>query len=403
MPPTAGTGAEFLAGVSAALQSSAVKQAYRCWAEIDLTALRENLALLRNRVGPSVRILTVVKADAYGHGLKQIAALLMQSGTDIFGVANLGEAEAILNVGRGWPVLMLGASLPDEIELALRLGVMPTVSSREEAQAFSGAAVRLQKRAKVHVKIDTGMGRLGVAMKDARALIRDVLQLPGLVLEGVYTHYADAGEDLAFSRLQRRRFSDLLRWLGQIGVRVPMIHASNSAALLSDAGSHFNVVRPGLLVYGVMPPMRTGISGAVIGRFRPALSWFCRIGLIKEVEPGARLSYGGTFVAARKMRVAVLTAGYGDGYFRAGSNRSEVLIRGRRCRVVGRVTMDQTLVDVSEVDGIEVGDVAVLIGRQGDQEITATALAESWGTIAWEVLTGITYRVARVYRGGEAA
>ena len=380
-----------------------MKISHRCWAEIDLDALRGNLAWIRHRVGPQVKILTVVKADAYGHGLKQIAALLMQSGTDIFGVANLAEAHAIRSVGKGWPILMLGACLPDEIETAVRDEVRPTISSLAEAGVFSAAAVRLRRTVAVHVKVDTGMGRLGVARENALPLLRAVSKLPGLALEGLYTHYASAEDDAKFSREQARRFQQLLRELAADGIQVPLIHANNSAALLHEPETIFNLVRPGLLVYGVLPQGKRTDNSILRKYFHPALSWKCRVGLVKQIAKGTSLSYGRSFIAPRKMRVATITAGYGDGYLRAASNHAEVLVQGWRCRVLGRVTMDQMLVDVSRVKSVSAGDEVALIGRQGNETITATELAGWCGTIPWEVLTAITYRVPRIYRGGQAA
>ena len=377
--------------------------AYRCWAEIDLIALRGNLAWIRHRVGPQKKIITVVKADAYGHGLKQIAALLMQSGTDIFGVANLAEAQAIRSVGRGWPVLMLGACLPEEVELAVRDGVMPTISSLAEARAFEKAAARQNKIANVQVKVDTGMGRLGVAADAAVELITRLHKLRHLSVTGLYTHFASAEDDRKFSREQRRRFAAVVVALGAKNLLPPMIHAQNSAALLHEPDEAANVVRPGLLVYGVVPPGRRKLDEMAAKHLHAALALKCRVSLVKEIPRGTPLSYGGTFVAPRRMRVATLTAGYGDGFPRAASNRAEVLVRGQRCRVLGRVTMDQTLVDVSRLPRVRSGDEAVLIGRQGREEITATKLASWCGTVPWEILTGITYRVPRVYRGAHAA
>jgi alanine racemase len=377
--------------------------AYRCWAEVDLSALRGNLAWIRHRVGPEKKIITVVKADAYGHGLKQIAALLMQGGTDIFGVANLAEAQAIRSVGRGWPILMLGACLPHEIEIAVRDGVMPTISSLAEAKAFAAAAAHQKKITPVHVKVDTGMGRLGVAVADAVDLVKRIVALRHLTMAGLYTHFASAEDDRTFSREQRVRFTSVVDALRERQLLPPFIHAQNSAALLHEPDDACNVVRPGLLVYGIAPPGRRRRSGLIGHHLHPALLLKCRVSLVKEISRGTPLSYGGSFIAPRRMRVATLTAGYGDGYPRAASNRAEVLVHGRRCRVLGRVTMDQTLVDVSRIKRVRSGDEAVLIGRQGREEITATELAAWCGTVPWEILTGITYRVPRVYRGGHAA
>ncbi len=380
-----------------------MNHSYRCWAEVDLDALRENLAWLRHRVGPDVGIMTVVKADAYGHGLKQIAALLMQSGTDIFGVANLAEARSIHSVGKGWPVLMLGACLPEEVGLAVRDGVMPTLSSLEEARRFSRAAVKLNTSVAVHIKVDTGMGRLGVAPDLAVELIGRVTRLRGLRLAGVFTHYAAVEDDAAFSRQQRRRFIGVLEQLSAKGIVVPLIHASNSGAVLHEADALFNLVRPGLLVYGVVPAGRRPLTSILKRYLRPALAFKCRVSLVKEIQRGTSLSYGRAFVASRKMRVATVTGGYGDGYPRSGSNRAQVLIHGKRCRVLGRITMDQTLVDLSGVPNVRIGDEVVLLGRQGSEEIDVTELADWCGAIPWEILTGISYRVPRVYRGGHAA
>jgi alanine racemase len=380
-----------------------MKNSFRCWAEVDLDALRENLSWIRHRVGPAVKIMTVVKADAYGHGLKQIAALLMQSGTDIFGVANLAEARAIHGVGKGWPVLMLGACLPDEVEQAVRDNVMPTISSLEEVKQFSHFAVKLGKTVRAHIKMDTGMGRLGVAPERAIQLIVGASRLPGIEVQGLYTHYSSVEDDAAFSRRQRKRFETVLEQLAARGISIPLIHANNSGALLHEPGTLFNLVRPGLLVYGVVPPGKRRLATTLQQRLRPALSFKCRVSLVKEIPKGASLSYGRAFVAPRRMRVATLTAGYGDGYLRAAGNRAQALIGGKRCAVLGRVTMDQMMVDVSRVPGVRAGDEAVLIGRQGTEEISAGELAGWCGTVPWEVLTAISYRVPRIYRGGHAA
>src|SRR6266542_1833907 len=208
-----------------------MRNSFSCWAEVDLDALRGNLAWIRHRVGPHVKILTVVKADAYGHGLKQIAALLMQSGTDIFGVANLSEAQTIRSVGQGWPVLMLGACLPEEVEAAVRDDVMPTISSFEEARAFNDAASQRRKRALVHIKVDTGMGRLGVASDRAGELVEQVAALPHITINGLYTHYSSAEDDRDFSRAQAEQFRGVVGELKRKKLSPPLIHASNSAGL----------------------------------------------------------------------------------------------------------------------------------------------------------------------------
>ncbi|MCX8156839.1 MAG: alanine racemase [Verrucomicrobiae bacterium] len=376
---------------------------YRCWAEVDFDALRSNLAWLRHRVGPHTRILTVVKADAYGHGLKQIAALLMQSGTDIFGVANLTEARSVRLVGRGWPVLMLGACLPEEIPIAVRDGIMPTLSTLAEARAFSREARRQNKTVEVHLKVDTGMGRLGARPEEAAQLARSIARLPGVRLAGLMTHFSSAEDDAEFTRQQRERFSMVLRAIEAGGVVVPYVHACNSGGVLWEPEAHFNLVRPGLLVYGIIPPGKRRPASVLARHLKPALQWKSRVTLVREVPQGTPLSYGHTYITPRPMRVAVVGCGYGDGYMRAASQRAAMLIRGRLCPVLGRVTMDQTLVDVTPLPQVKAGEEVVLLGRQGNKEITAAQLAGWFGTIPWEVLTNISYRVPRVYRGEQAA
>ena len=347
--------------------------------------------------------MTVVKADAYGHGLRQIATLLMQAGTDIFGVANLNEARDIRAVGRGWPILMLGACLPDEIERAVKDNVMPTLSTIAEARRFSRVAKKLKRTVSAHVKVDTGMGRLGAPIDQATDLIEAIACLPNVNAVGIYTHYAAAESDATLSRTQRIHFHQLVGELKTTGYSFHHIHMNNSAGLLHEPRSIHNLARPGLLVYGVLPTGSRRAPAILKRNIHPALSWKCRVSLVKYSTKGTKLSYGQTFTAPRRMRVATLTAGYGDGYLHSGSGRARVLIGGRPCPILGRITMDQMLCDVSRVKNVKPGDEAVLIGRQGKQEITTNQLAKWAGTIPCETLTAITYRVPRMYRGGQAA
>src|SRR5262245_23876649 len=253
-----------------------MRASHRCWAEVDLDALRENLAWIRHRVGPRVKIITVVKADAYGHGLKPIAGLLMQSGTDIFGVANLTEAHAIRSVGKGWPILMLGACLPEEVELSVRDDVMPTISTLDEVERFAVAAAKAGKVCQIHLKVDTGMGRLGTAPGCALDLVRAIKAAPALNLQGVYTHFSSVEDDANFSRQQTKLFKAFLGELKAAGVRVPLVHANNSGAFLLERQSFFSAVRPGLLVFGVLPPASRRVPSQ---NLRPALCWKCRVTL----------------------------------------------------------------------------------------------------------------------------
>lgn len=350
-----------------------------------------------------MKVMTVVKADAYGHGLKQIAGLLMQSGTDVFGVANLIEARTIRSVGPGWPVLMLGACLPEEIEQAVKDEVMATVSSLGEAEAFALAAKKARKAARLHLKVDTGMGRLGCLPEQAEDLIERITALPGVQLVGLYTHFASVEDEFHYTQRQRTVFGKLLTALSAKGRSVEYLHANNSAAILLEEAGPYNLVRPGLLVYGVLPSGRRKLPLEICEGIRPVLSLKCRIALVREVPKGSRLSYGGIYTTSRTTRVATISAGYGDGYLRAASERANVLIAGERCPVLGRITMDQMLVDVTKLTEAGPGDEVVLIGRQGEQELSATEVAQWAETVPWEVLTAITYRVPRIYLGTEAA
>ncbi len=376
---------------------------HRCWAQVDLDVLRQNLAWIRHEAGPDTRLVTVAKADAYGHGLKQIAALFMQSGTDVFGVANLNEARAIRSTGEGWPVLMLGACLPHERRTAVRDNVMATVSSLAEARAFSDAAVKLHSTAQLQLKIDTGMGRLGAPTRDIVMLATQISELPNVCLTGIWTHFHSVESNPRATTAQRRVFENAVKELSGAGFDFEFIHSGNSGALLWEPIAPCNAIRPGLLVYGVLPPGNRRIPTSLGSHLRPVMSLKCRVSHLRTVAKGASLSYGQTFTAARRMKIANLSAGYGDGYPFAAGNRAKVLINGCPCRVVGRVTMDQTLVDVSRVPGIQTGDEAVLFGEQGARRIDVSKLAAWCDTIPWEILTRVTGRVPRVYLGGHAA
>ena len=380
---------------------------YRCWVEVDLGALRHNVALLRQRIGPSVRLMAVVKADAYGHGLAQVAGTLMQCGVDAFAVATLSEALLVRQIGgRGWPILLLGAALPFELPKLVEQEITPTVSTLEEAQHISEEAGRQRKIVPVQVEVDTGMGRVGLWHEEAVAEIRKLAGLAHLRVEGLYTHFPSADQNVAVTRDELTALLRVVEELRQAGLSIPLLHAANSSALLNVPEATLRLVRIGLLLYGLVP------VGCTAPGFRPLLAFKARVAFVKTVEPGRSISYGQTFVAQRRMQIATVAAGYGDGFSRHLSNRAEVLIRGQRCRVIGRVTMDQIMVDVSDLPRVQCGDEVVFIGRQAGPagggpaaEITALEVAGWADTIAWEILCGINKppRVPRVYHGVSAA
>lgn len=370
----------------------------RCWAEIDLGALERNLKRIRQALPPHIKYVAVVKADAYGHGLHQTVARLMHSGADLFAVANVTEGAAVRELGPGWPILVLGPLLPGEDRAILEFDLIATVSSFDEVIRLNKLGAEAGRKLSVHLKIDTGMGRAGVWHREGPALCALILGSPHLTLAGVFTHFSSADSDPTFTEEQRRVFLDTLAHCPGIDAATMLIHADNSAALESFAkSSPFNAVRVGLLQFGILPYEQSLLARVEV---EPVFSFHARVGLVKTVPGGTGISYGRTHIVPRETRIAVLTGGYGDGIPRAGSNRVQVLIRGQRCPVLGRVTMDQTIVDVSGVEHVQAGDQATLVGAQDGACITITEFSRWADTIPWETLTSVTKRVPRVYRTG---
>jgi alanine racemase len=370
----------------------------RCWAEIDLDALERNLRLIRASLPPHIRYVAVVKADAYGHGLHHAAARLMHAGADLFAVANLTEAAALRELGPGWPVLLLSPLLPEEDRFLADYEVAATISTEDEVARFDAVGRAAGRPVAVHLKIDTGMGRLGVWHERTAALYEKIVAAPHLKLAGVFTHFASPDDDPAFTAEQRRRFLAALKRCRGLDLASLFVHADNSAGLESiETAGPFNAVRVGLLQFGILPHANSLLAQV---HAEPVLSFHTRVGVVKSLPAGTTISYGRTHTLRRDSTVAIVCAGYGDGLARAMSNRGQVLIRGQRCPMLGRVTMDQTVVDVTDVPGVASGDEVVLVGRQGDAEISVTEFSQWSDTIPWEVLCSVTKRVPRVYKTG---
>lgn len=373
----------------------------RCWVEIDLGALERNLRNIRAALPPWIRYVAVVKADAYGHGMAQTVTRLMHAGADMFAVANIGEAAEIRELGSGWPILVLSALLPAEDSQIIDYNVIPAVSSAGEVERFATLAKSANRVIKIHLKIDTGMGRLGVWHEEAASLARLILSKPELSLEGVFTHFSSADADAEFTALQRETFLATLAACEGLPLGRLLIHADNSAGIDSlGQDSPFNAVRVGLLQFGVRP-----YPGSLLGQIRvePVLSFHSRIGLIKELPAGTPISYNRTHYLKRPTRTGVLTAGYADGVPTSLSNRADVLIKGKRCPILGRVTMDQIIIDLTDVPSAQVGEKATFIGIQSGEKGEQNAIgveefSERAGQIPWEVFVSITKRVHRVYR-----
>ena len=368
----------------------------RCWAEIDLGVLERNLKRIRAALPSHIKYLAVVKADAYGHGMQQTVSRLMRSGADMFAVANIGEAAEIREIGSGWPILVLSALLPEEDKYISQYQVIPTISSAEEVERFRRIGQAAGKPIPVHLKIDTGMGRLGVWHEEAVTLYKSIRSCRELVLEGIFTHFSSADTDPEFALIQRELFLNAISNFPDLETGQLLIHADNSAGVeFFSSDKPFNAVRVGLLQFGVRP-----YPESFLGRVQvePVFSFHSRVGLVKNLPSGTGISYGGTYRLRRDSRIAVLTAGYGDGIPTTVSNIGEVLIQGRRCKILGRVTMDQTIVDITDLPEVCCGEEVTLIGRQGSEEIDVTAFSSWAQSIPWETFCSITKRVQRIYR-----
>ena len=341
-----------------------------------------------------MRYVAVVKADAYGHGMPQMVRRLMQSGVDYFAVANATEAAEIRHMGAGWPILLLSPLLPGEEEEVLTHDLIATLSTKEECERLNALGMKRQRSIRIHVKIDTGMGRLGVWHEHAHELLTSIADYPHLKLEGLYTHFSSADSDAEFTQLQRQRFLQIIEKTPHQDL---LIHADNSAGIDSLAkDSPFNAVRIGLLQFGIAPYPESALGAAAV---EPVFSFHTRIGLIKELPAHTDISYGRSYTLQRDSRIGILTGGYGDGVPLELSNKGSVLVNGNLCPILGRVTMDQTIIDLTDCPDAKVGDTATLIGKNGSLEINTAEFSKAAGSIPWETLCSITKRVTRIYTG----
>jgi alanine racemase len=368
------------------------------FAEIDLAALQHNFRTIRTSLPVTTEILAVVKADAYGHGFEEISRELDNLGVNAFGVAFLAEAIQLRKSGIDKPILLLGGVYPGQERKCIGFNLSTVVFTMEQAQALNQAAGKLFRKAQIHLKIDTGMGRLGIRYSDAPAFLDELRRLPNLALEGLISHFASADEldqeGRTFTNLQAGRFGQVIAETRAAGFAPRYIHIDNSAGVLLGNCPDCNLVRPGITLYGTLP------SPDFQGRIdlRPVMRMKSRIAMLKWVEAGTTISYARRFTASDRTLIASVPVGYADGYPRALTNKGEVLVRGRRVRVTGTVCMDWIMLDVTGVDGVEVGDEVVLMGTDASgNSIHAEELAAWAGTIPYEIYCGISKRVPRVY------
>lgn len=361
------------------------------WAEVNLKRLEENMAAIRERVAPA-KVMLVAKANAYGHGLVEVSKALADK-ADYIGVAVLEEGILLRELGITAPIIVLGGIWSEQIHRYLQHNLTLTASSVERLEQIDQTAGRMKVKAKVHLKIDTGMERIGVHYYNAGALQEAALKCRNVEVEGIFSHFANAdAEDLTHARLQLERFLEVLTFYERRSLPMPIRHIANSAAVLQLPESCLDMVRPGILLYGVYPSMAVPRTVKV----RPALTWKSRVVYFKVVKAGQPVSYGSTWQTDHDVRVVTVPAGYGDGFFRSMSNRAKVIIRGKTYRQIGTICMDQMMVNI-EMDSSYNGDEVILLGESGDERITAEDLAEWAGTIPYEILTNINTRVPRVY------
>ncbi len=363
------------------------------WVQVDLAAIQNNLQ--RMKALTNTRVMAVVKANAYGHGAVEVARAAASAGADWLGVARAPEGLALRAAGLTLPILVLGYTPPDLAAEVIGTDLTLTVFDLEAARAYAAAACALGRRARVHVKVDTGMGRLGVLPEDAVAFTRAVRALEGVEVDGVFTHFAGADlADPSSARRQLAEFETVLAALDESGLRPSLVHAANSAAALALPAARYDLVRLGIALYGLHPsddvPCPPG--------FMPALTWKAIVTQVKTLPPGHGISYGSEYVTTETETVVVIPVGYADGFRRVPKNVNEVLIHGQRAPVRGRVCMDQIIAGVSHIPGVRAGDEVVLVGKQGRETMSAEEVAQRWGTINYDVTSGIMTRVPRVYK-----
>ncbi|MBW2059539.1 MAG: alanine racemase [Deltaproteobacteria bacterium] len=362
---------------------------------VNLGAVAHNTRILKERIGSRVRLMAVVKADGYGHGAVPVAKAALTSGAEWLGVALVEEGIRLRQAGLTAPILVLGGIVPGAAERVLRHELTVSVFTPEVALAIDHAAAASGRKGVIHVKVDTGMGRLGLNPRDVPEFVLEMKRLKHIFIEGVFSHFASAEEaDKSFSRKQLLRLINLRKDLEGRGIKIPLYHMANSAGTIELPESHLDMVRPGISLYGLYPSREVDHSLNLV----PAMELTTRIVFLRELAEGTSVSYGRTFVTRRKSRIAVLPVGYGDGYPRLLSNRAEVLVCGRRAPVVGRICMDMTMVDVTDVPEAAAGREVVLFGRQRTERISVEEIAEKAGTINYEITCGITKRVPRHYR-----
>ncbi len=373
-----------------------LKKIRAAWAEVDLDALAHNIREVRRLAQQGALVTAVIKADGYGHGAKKIAQTLLDNGADRFAIAVLDEGIELRRAGFDVPILVLGFTDKERAEEIISNNLEQAVYSWDLAEALSNEAVRQGKTAKIHIKVDTGMGRIGLqATMDSVQLIKKISQLPNITLEGIFTHFAVADAvDKEYTKGQYEKFNWICNELEKENVKINIRHCGNSATIIDLHDMHMDMVRAGIMLYGLKPSDEVMLDRLEL---KQVMSLKVRISHVKEIEAGQSVSYGRRFIAEKKSKIASLPIGYADGYTRMLSGKAEALVKGKRVPVVGRICMDQCMIDITGIDDVKAGDEVVLFGKQNGSFIHIDELAEKLGTINYEIVCMISKRVPRVY------
>jgi len=365
------------------------------WAEVNLDHIKFNLNQVIKNVPEETMVMAVVKADAYGHGVLPVAHAAVEAGADRLAVALPEEGRKLREADFELPIQILGEVLSKQVSILVENDLIPTISKLETVEQLDELANKKGITKKVHVKVDTGMGRIGVFPDNALDFIKEVMSFENIKVEGLMTHFAKADEeDKDYTYNQWDQFQMVIDRLEEENIDIPIKQAANSATIIDLPHMALNMVRPGIMMYGLRPSHEVDQDF----KLKPALSWKAQIVYLKEVPPGTGISYGATYITKKKAKIATIPMGYADGYARLLSNKGEVLINGQRAPIRGRVCMDQFMVDVTHIDDVKIGDEVVLIGKQGDAEFSATEMADLIGTINYEITCDITKRVPRIYK-----
>ena len=353
------------------------------WTEVNLDAIAQNVKNIKKLIGEKKELMAVVKGNAYGHDILEVSPVVLENGATRLAVARLEEAIFLRKAGITVPILVLGLPLKQQAEFLVSYDITPAVCEFEMIEKLSESAVQMNKMTKIHLKVDTGMGRIGIFPYDVLRFIKRIKALKNVEIEGIFTHFSVADEkDKVYTEEQFRKFIEILTILEKEGIKIPIKHVGNSAALLDLPHMWLDMVRPGIAIYGLYPSKEVKKTINLI----PAQQFKTKIVFIKELPLGESISYGRTYITKRRMRVASLPVGYADGYNRLLSNQGEVLVRGQRVPIIGRVCMDQCMIDVTNLTQVEIGDEVVLWGRQGEEMITVEEIAQKIRTINYEIV-----------------